>query len=82
MANSQVPWGLAAASTGAAAAAWKTKPSWYLLQRVSIEPCDRGEVRGVRPHFVHDGLQLAQEVSVGFAGAVRKFPSYSHPALI
>jgi pimeloyl-ACP methyl ester carboxylesterase len=31
MANSQVPWGLAAASGGAAAAAWKTKPSWYLL---------------------------------------------------
>jgi pimeloyl-ACP methyl ester carboxylesterase len=31
MANSQVPWGLAAASSGATAAAWKTKPSWYLL---------------------------------------------------
>jgi len=31
MANSQVPWGLAAASEGATAAAWKTKPSWYLL---------------------------------------------------
>jgi pimeloyl-ACP methyl ester carboxylesterase len=31
MANSQVPWGLAAASAGATAAAWKTKPSWYLL---------------------------------------------------
>jgi pimeloyl-ACP methyl ester carboxylesterase len=31
MANSQVPWGLAAASDGATAAAWKTKPSWYLL---------------------------------------------------
>jgi pimeloyl-ACP methyl ester carboxylesterase len=31
MANSQVPWGLAAASGGGTAAAWKTKPSWYLL---------------------------------------------------
>lgn len=31
MANSQVPWGLGAASGGATAAAWKTKPSWYLL---------------------------------------------------
>jgi pimeloyl-ACP methyl ester carboxylesterase len=31
MANSQVPWGLEAASTGATAAAWKTKPSWFLL---------------------------------------------------
>jgi pimeloyl-ACP methyl ester carboxylesterase len=31
MANSQVPWGLAAASGGATAAAWKSKPSWYLL---------------------------------------------------
>jgi pimeloyl-ACP methyl ester carboxylesterase len=31
MANSQVPWGLAAANAGATAAAWKTKPSWYLL---------------------------------------------------
>lgn len=31
MANSQVPWGLEAASGGATAAAWKTKPSWYLL---------------------------------------------------
>lgn len=31
MANSQVPWGLDAASAGATAAAWKTKPSWYLL---------------------------------------------------
>jgi pimeloyl-ACP methyl ester carboxylesterase len=31
MANSQVPWGLAAASGGATAAAWKAKPSWYLL---------------------------------------------------
>jgi pimeloyl-ACP methyl ester carboxylesterase len=31
MANSQVPWGLEAASAGATAAAWKTKPSWYLL---------------------------------------------------
>jgi pimeloyl-ACP methyl ester carboxylesterase len=31
MANSQVPWGLAAASAGATAAAWKTKPSWFLL---------------------------------------------------
>ena len=31
MANSQVPWGLAAASAGATAAAWKTKPNWYLL---------------------------------------------------
>lgn len=31
MANSQVPWGLAAATAGATAAAWKTKPSWYLL---------------------------------------------------
>jgi pimeloyl-ACP methyl ester carboxylesterase len=31
MSNSQVPWGLAAASAGATAAAWKTKPSWYLL---------------------------------------------------
>ncbi len=31
MANSQVPWALAAASGGATAAAWKTKPSWYLL---------------------------------------------------
>ena len=31
MANSRVPWGLAAASAGATAAAWKNKPSWYLL---------------------------------------------------
>lgn len=31
MANAQVPWGLAAASAGATAAAWKAKPSWYLL---------------------------------------------------
>lgn len=31
MANSQVPWGVAAASAGATSAAWKTKPSWYLL---------------------------------------------------
>jgi hypothetical protein len=31
MTNSQVPWGLAAASGGATAPAWKTKPSWYLL---------------------------------------------------
>jgi pimeloyl-ACP methyl ester carboxylesterase len=31
MANSQVPWGLASASGGATAAAWRTKPSWYLL---------------------------------------------------
>jgi pimeloyl-ACP methyl ester carboxylesterase len=31
MSNSQVPWGLEAASGGATAAAWKTKPSWYLL---------------------------------------------------
>jgi len=31
MANSQVPWGLEAASTGSLAAAWKTKPSWFLL---------------------------------------------------
>jgi pimeloyl-ACP methyl ester carboxylesterase len=31
MANSQVPWGLEAASAGATASAWKTKPSWYLL---------------------------------------------------
>jgi pimeloyl-ACP methyl ester carboxylesterase len=31
MANSQVPWGLEAASAGATGAAWKTKPSWYLL---------------------------------------------------
>jgi pimeloyl-ACP methyl ester carboxylesterase len=31
MANSQVPWGLAAASAGATAAAWKAKPSWFLL---------------------------------------------------
>ncbi len=31
MANSQVPWGLAAASAGSISAAWKTKPSWYLL---------------------------------------------------
>ncbi len=31
MANSQVPWGLEAASAGATAAAWKMKPSWYLL---------------------------------------------------
>lgn len=31
MAHSQVPLGLAAASAGATAAAWKTKPSWYLL---------------------------------------------------
>lgn len=31
MSNSQVPWGLEAASAGATAAAWKTKPSWFLL---------------------------------------------------
>jgi pimeloyl-ACP methyl ester carboxylesterase len=31
MSNSQVPWGLESASAGATAAAWKTKPSWYLL---------------------------------------------------
>lgn len=31
MAKSQVPWGFAAANAGATAAAWKTKPSWYLL---------------------------------------------------
>lgn len=31
MANSQVPWGLAAATAGATASAWKTKRSWYLL---------------------------------------------------
>ena len=31
MANSQVPWGLAAASAGATASAWKNKPSWFLL---------------------------------------------------
>jgi pimeloyl-ACP methyl ester carboxylesterase len=31
MANSQVPWGVASAGGGATAAAWKTKPSWYLL---------------------------------------------------
>jgi pimeloyl-ACP methyl ester carboxylesterase len=31
MAHSQVPWGVEAASAGATAAAWKTKPSWFLL---------------------------------------------------
>ncbi|WP_114240591.1 alpha/beta hydrolase [Dyella sp. C9] len=31
MANSQVPWGVAALSGTITQAAWKTKPSWYLL---------------------------------------------------
>jgi pimeloyl-ACP methyl ester carboxylesterase len=31
MANSQVPWGLAAVNGVVTDAAWKTKPSWYLL---------------------------------------------------
>lgn len=31
MANSQVPWGLQALNGAVTAAAWRTKPSWYLL---------------------------------------------------
>ncbi len=31
MANSQVPWGLAALSGAISEPAWKTKPSWYLV---------------------------------------------------
>lgn len=31
MANSQVPWGVAALNGVVTDAAWKTKPSWYLL---------------------------------------------------
>ena len=31
MADSQVPWGLAALSGSITEAAWKTKPSWYLI---------------------------------------------------
>jgi pimeloyl-ACP methyl ester carboxylesterase len=31
MANSQVPWGLAALNGTITQAAWKTKPSWYLI---------------------------------------------------
>src|SRR6185295_15856557 len=31
MADSQVPWGVAALSGTVTKAAWKTKPSWYLI---------------------------------------------------
>jgi pimeloyl-ACP methyl ester carboxylesterase len=31
MANSQVPWGVAALSGAITQPAWKTKPSWYLI---------------------------------------------------
>jgi len=31
MASSQVPWGVAALNGVVTDAAWKTKPSWYLL---------------------------------------------------
>ncbi len=31
MANSQVPWGVAALSGAVTEPAWKTKPSWYLV---------------------------------------------------
>jgi len=31
MADSQVPWGVAALSGAVNKAAWKTKPSWYLV---------------------------------------------------
>jgi len=31
MADSQVPWGVEALSGTISQAAWKTKPSWYLL---------------------------------------------------
>ena len=31
MADSQVPWGLAALSTSISEPAWRTKPSWYLV---------------------------------------------------
>ena len=31
MADSQVPWGVAALSGSITEAAWKTKPSWYLI---------------------------------------------------
>jgi pimeloyl-ACP methyl ester carboxylesterase len=31
MANSQVPWGVAALNGAVSQAAWKTKPSWYLV---------------------------------------------------
>jgi pimeloyl-ACP methyl ester carboxylesterase len=31
MANSQVPWGLAALNSAVTQPAWKSKPSWYLV---------------------------------------------------
>jgi hypothetical protein len=31
MANSQVPWGVAARSGSISEPAWKTKPKWYLI---------------------------------------------------
>ncbi len=31
MANSQVPWGLAALTTSISEPAWRTKPTWYLV---------------------------------------------------
>ena len=31
MANSQVPWGLAALNGEVSVPAWKSKPSWYLV---------------------------------------------------
>ena len=31
MADSQVPWGVAALDGAVSAPAWRTKPSWYLL---------------------------------------------------
>jgi hypothetical protein len=31
MADSQVPWGVAALSGSITEPAWKTKPSWYLI---------------------------------------------------
>jgi pimeloyl-ACP methyl ester carboxylesterase len=31
MANSQVPWGVGALGGAVSRAAWKTKPSWYLV---------------------------------------------------
>ena len=88
MANSQVPWGLAAASAGSTAAAWKTKPSWYLLttedhmiapelQRFMSKRAGSKvvEVKGSHAIYVSQPEAVASLIDQAATGALQAKPS-------
>jgi hypothetical protein len=63
MANSQVPWGIAALSGAITAPAWKAKPSWYLVatdDRMIPPAATVAEAKGSHAIYVSQPKAIAE----------------------